>query len=300
MSKLIEGYVYAFSSANTPVAQAASGETLTFKTLDCFSGQIVSEQDLTTHFNYDVTNPATGPVYIEQAQPGDILKVEILDIRTAARGVVTTLPGCGPLSDTQEIRTKPVEIHNGMARFNDLEFPIDPMVGVIGVAPAENSVSCGFPGRHGGNMDCKQIRKGSMIYFPVQTPGALLGLGDLHAVMGDGEICGTGLEISGEVDVRVTILKDQSLNWPVLETEDKWYAIACAQEYPAALKQAAEQLQSLICRAYSWDLTDAYLYMSLQSDTEICQACKPCAVDLIVRVGAPKVSNKPLINQEAK
>lgn len=300
MSKVIEGYTYAFSASNKPVAWADSGEMLTFKTLDCFSGRICHEHDLTTNFNYDSANPATGPVYIEQAFPGDVLRVEILDIRTASRGVVTTLPGCGPLSDTQEIRTKPVDIEDGMALFNDIRFPIDPMVGVIGVAPAKQPSPCGFPGAHGGNMDCKHIRKGAVLYLPVQVAGALFSLGDLHAVMGDGEICGTGLEIAGEVDVSVTVLKGTSLNWPVLETADKWYAIANAAEYPAALKYAAEQLQTLICHAYGWDLTDAYLYMSLQSDTELCQACKPCAVDLIVRVGTPKLSHKPLISRGQK
>lgn len=300
MAKVIETYAYAFSASNAPVAQAVSGETLTFRTQDCFSGRIVCEQDLTSNFNYDSANPASGPVFVEGARPGDILVAEILDIRTASRGVVTTLPGCGPLSDTQQIRTKPVEIRDGMALFNDIQFPVDPMVGVIGVAPAGAPVACGFPGAHGGNMDCKHIRKGAVLYLPVQVDGALFGLGDLHAVMGDGEICGTGLEISGEVDVRLSVMKGPSLNWPVLETGDKWYAIASAQTYPEALKHAAEQLQALICAAYGWDLTDAYLYMSLQSDTEICQACKPCAVDLIVRVGAPKLSNKPLIARGEK
>lgn len=294
---IITQFSYQFAATNEAVARVVDGDTLTFKTQDCFSGRIVDQSDLTTSFNYDTANPATGPVFVETAQPGDILVVEILDIRVAARGVVTTLPGCGPLSDTQEIRTKPVEIIDGKALFNDLQIPIDPMVGVIGVAPAKGEVRCGFPGNHGGNMDCKQIKKGAVLYLPVQVEGALFALGDLHAVMGDGELSGTGLEICGEVDVRLTVLKGQSIQWPVLETPEKWYAIASAEQYPDALKLAAEQMQSLICKAYGWDLTDAYLYMSLQSDTEICQACKPCLVDLIVRIGTPKRSDKPLISR---
>lgn len=300
MSKVITNYTYAFSAENAPVAIAETGETLVFKTQDCFSGRICQPEDLTTNFNYDSANPASGPVYVAGAQPGDILMVEILDIRTASQGVTTTLPGCGPLSDTQEIRTKPVAISDNHVLFNDIRFPVDPMVGVIGVAPAAGAVACGFPGNHGGNMDCKQIRKGAVLYLPVQVEGALFALGDLHAVMGDGEICGTGLEIAGEVDVRLTLLQGPTLQWPVLETADKWYAIASAAQYPEALKYAAEQLQTLICAAYKWDLTDAYLYMSLQSDTEICQACKPCAVDLIVRIGTPKLAGKPLIIREEK
>lgn len=300
MKKVIKGYSYTFSAENQPAAYAASGETLTFETLDCFSGLINSATDLTCDFNYNNANPATGPVYVENAEPGDLLMVEILDIRTVAAGVVTTIPRCGPLHETQEHRTKPLQIINGMVQFNGMAFPADPMVGVIGVAPADQPVPCGFPGAHGGNMDCKKIRKGTTLYFPVQVAGALFALGDLHAVMGDGELCGTGLEIAGEVDVKLTLLQGNGERWPVLETSDSWFAIANAAEYPAALKSASEQIQTLISQAYGWDLTDTYLYMSLQSDVEICQACKPCPVDLIVRVSAPKLNNIPLITRKAK
>jgi len=294
----LTNYYYKFSATNPPQQQANSGDKLRFITQDCFTGLINTSEDLTTDFNYDRANPASGPAFITGAEPGDILLVEILDIRVSNQGVVTTLPGCGPLAEWQEIRTKPLVIEDGLVQFNDLQFPISPMIGVIGVAPADEHVACGFPGAHGGNMDCKLIRKGAKVYLPVQVAGALLSIGDLHAVMGDGELCGTGLEICGEVDVKVSVIKQQPLSWPVLETADKWYAIACAAEYPDALKSASRQLQQLIVQGYGWDETDTYLYMSLQSDVEICQACKPCAIDLIVRVGVPKRSEKPLIRVE--
>ncbi|RWR03413.1 acetamidase [[Pantoea] beijingensis] len=293
-------YYYKFSANNPPQQKANSGDHLRFITQDCFTGLINTKEDLTTDFNYDRANPASGPVFIDGAEAGDVLLVEIIDIRVSSRGVVTTLPGCGPLAEWQEIRTKPLTINEGMVQFNDHSFPISPMIGVIGVAPANEHVPCGFPGPHGGNMDCKLIKKGAKVYLPVQVSGALLSIGDLHGVMGDGELCGTGLEICGEVDVKVTVLKQQPLSWPVLETPDKWYAIACAQDYPEALKQASRQLQTLIARRYEWDETDTYLYMSLQADVEICQACKPCAIDLIVRVGVPKRADKPLFQSEVK
>lgn len=295
---ILTDYYYKFSANNPVQLQANSGDQLRFITQDCFTGLIRSSEDLTIDFNYDRANPASGPAFINGAEPGDILQVEILDIRVSNQGVVTTLPGCGPLAEWQEIRTKPLVITDDKVQFNDLQFPISPMIGVIGVAPADAHVACGFPGAHGGNMDCKLISKGATVYFPVQVEGALLSLGDLHAVMGDGELCGTGLEICGEVDVKVSLIKQQPLSWPILETKDKWYAIACAAEYPDALKSASRQLQKLISQSYAWDETDTYLYMSLQSDVEICQACKPCAVDLIVRVGVPKRSDKPLIQGE--
>lgn len=294
---MIETVIYAFSPDNQPVKKAKSGETLHFKTKDCFSDKICKETDLVTDFNYDQANPASGPVYIEDAEPGDILVVDILDIHVNTQGVIATLPGCGPLCDTQETRTKVIPIRNGIAQFNHISFPIEPMIGVIGVAPATGKISCGLPGSHGGNMDCHLIRKGARLYFPVNVKGALFALGDLHAAMGDGEVCGTGLEIAGEVTTKVTLLKQTQLAWPVLETEDAWYVIANAEIYPEALKLASLEMQRLMVAAYAWDLTDCYLYLSVQGNVEICQACKPCFIDLIVRIGIPKQSDQPLIKQ---
>lgn len=293
---MIESVVYTFSPENKAVATIKPEDEVVFKTKDCFSNKITTEADLVTGFDYNEANPATGPVYVEGAQPGDILVVDILDMNVNHQGVITTLPGCGPLSDTQETRTKVVPIKNGKARFNDIEFPIDPMIGVIGVAPASGKVPCGYPGSHGGNMDCRFIGKGARLYFPVNVEGALFALGDLHAVMGDGELCGTGLEVAGEVKVKLRLIKQTKLTWPILETKNHWFAIASDHEYPQALKFASEQIQHLISAAYHWDLTDCYLYLSVQGNVEICQACKPCAIELVVRVGVPKIANKPLLS----
>lgn len=292
---MIDSVVYAFSADNKPVHHAALGSELIFKTKDCFSNKIKTENDLITGFDYNEANPASGPVFIEGVDAGDILVVDILDIKVGDQGVITTLPGCGPLHETQETRTKVVHIKNDKALFNDIEIPISPMIGVIGVAPKDKPVACGFPGRHGGNMDCRFIQKGVRLYFPVNVAGALFALGDLHAIMGDGELCGTGLEIAGEVKVRVNVIKNTPLEWPVLETKDTWYTIASDHEYPVALKYASTQIQQLISKAYGWDLTDCYLYLTIQGNVEICQACKPCAIELVVRIGVPKRADKPLL-----
>ena len=289
---MIDQSVYAFSPDNPPFQTVQPGELLTFRTMDCFSNKIREASDLVCDFDYSQANPAAGPVFVAGAEPGDVLVVDILDIQVADRGVITTLPGCGPLHQEQETRTKVVPIRNGKALFNDIEFPIQPMVGVIGVAPGEGKVVCGYPGQHGGNMDCKLITKGARLYFPVRTPGALLAMGDIHAAMGDGELCGTGIEIAGQIAVKTALIKQQPLEWPVLETADKWYVIACAAEYPTALRLASLEMQRLMGAAYGWDVTDCYLYLSVQGDVEICQACKPCSVDLILRLGVPKLPGR--------
>lgn len=296
--KIIDQSVYKFSKNNNPFTDADPGELLLFKTMDCFSNRLKTEADLITDltYSYDVANPAAGPVYINGAQPGDVLAVDILDVQVAGQGVISTSEGCGPLCEDMEIRTRVVKIKDQVAEFNGVRFPIDPMIGVIGTAPDGDDVIDGYPGNHGGNMDSKIIKKGARVYFPVRVEGALLQLGDVHATMGDAELCGTGIEIPAEVLVKVSLIKDFELHWPVTETATHWYVNACAHEFPEALKYASEELQRLLMNVTGWDKTDTYMYMSVQSDVAINQACVPCEVAMILRFGTPKLPQfKPLI-----
>lgn len=293
----VDKVVYTFSAANAPIASIDSGEVVIFRTQDCFSNQMHSESQLVTNCDYSKMNPATGPLFVRDAHPGDVLKVELLDVQCDVIGTTTTLPKIGPLWDKCETRTKRISIENGKAVFNDVRFPVNPMIGVIGVAPEEGkSVPCGYPGNHGGNLDCKLMVKGNTAYFPVRVEGALVQMGDMHAVMGDSELCGTGLEINGTVMARISIIRQCALDWPVLETPTSWYTLASAPDYTEALRHASVQMQRLVAAATGWDETDAYLYMSLRGDLEVCQACKPCEVDLILRLGVPKADMKrPLV-----
>ncbi len=294
-AKVVTKYTYTFSPDNEPAARFKRGEVFKLKAIDGFNNQVVSQEQLVTEIDFSRLNPGTGPVYIEGAEPGDVLAVDILDICLAEHGVTLTVPGLGPLHDRSEIRTRIIPVKDGMVVFNDIEFPVEPMIGVIGVAPAEGSIPCGEIGFHGGNLDNKLIKKGARVYFPVNVPGALFHVGDLHAAMGDGEICGIGVEIAGEVTVKTDVIKDFCLERPLLETPDKWYTIANAVQYDDALKLATEDMQRLIVTAYGWDATDAYLYMSIQGDVGICQGCKPSEWDMTVRFGIPKIKDKPLL-----
>lgn len=293
--KIIEDYVYHFTKDNKPVYELAENEKIIFKTFDCFTNQITSNEDLIDSIDYDKVNPATGPVYIKGAKAGDVIKVNIEKIEVADKGVALTIPGVGPLDDIVETRTKVLEIKNGKVEFNDINFDINPMIGVIGVAPKNGKISCGLSGDHGGNMDNKKIVEGTSVYFPVNVDGALLQMGDLHAVMGDGEICGTGLEIPGEVTISVEVIKNANLNRPLLEDDNNYYTIASAKTYEEAVELASKDMQELISKSYSWDITDTFIYMSLQSDVEICQGARPSDWDIIVRVKVPKLKDKKLI-----
>lgn len=290
---MITDYVYNFSAENEPVKKVKTKATVRFKTLDCFSNEIKSEDQLVTSLDFDRVNPATGPVFVEGANVGDVLVVDLLEIDIANKGYIATLPETGPLSKQSELRTKEILVEEQHIVFNDVKLPIEPMVGVIGVAPEKGSIVCGFPGAHGGNMDCNKITKGSRLYFPVNTDGALFQLGDLHARMGDGEISGSGVEIPGIVDVKFNVIKDLKLEWPILETKDMWYAIGSDHEFEKALHYASKQIQALIVKKYAWDQTDAYLYMSAVGSFEICQGCKPSDLPVAVRFGIPKIASKP-------
>ena len=290
--KIIEKSVYKFDKNNEPVCHAEVGEVLIFKPMDCFSNRLTSEDMVITDIlgtGTSTANPAAGPVYIDGAEPGDVLVIDILDIQVEPVGTIATMSGCGPLGDVCEERSKKVPIIDGYAHFNQIKFPIDPMIGVIGTAPASEPVVCGGPGLHGGNMDSKIIKKGVRLYFPVNVPGALLQMGDIHATMGDAELCGTGIEIPGEIIVKTSLIKNFELHMPVTETTTHWWVNGCADEYNECLKLVSEETARLIMNATGWDLTDTYMYMSVQSDVQINQACRPCNIEMILRMGTPKI-----------
>ena len=290
--------VYTFSADNEPTGTIDSGEIVIFRTQDCFSNQMHSESQLVTNCDYSKMNPATGPLFVRDAQPGDVIKVELLDVQCDTIGTTTTLPKIGPLWDKCETRTKRIPIENGKAVFNDVTFPINPMIGVIGTAPSGPDVIDGFVGSHGGNMDNKKITKGTRLYFPVRVPGALLQMGDVHATMGDAELCGTGIEIPAEITVRVQLVKGFELNWPVLETfgpDGKWYVNCSGTHYEQALMNGSKELQRLLMRVTGWDAVETYMYMSVQSDVEVSQGCEPCEVDVSLRIGTPKLSEFPVL-----
>ena len=230
-------YVYAFDKANEPIARAKDGDEFSFRTLDCYSGQVCTEEDIVGEsFNFSRTNPATGPLYVEGAMPGDVLVVDVLSVEVADKGAVTTIPNIGPLYDRCVDRTRILPVKDGKTELGGLSIPINPMIGVMGVAPAGEPIACGYAGKHGGNMDSKKLTAGSRVYLPVQVEGALLQMGDIHAVMGDCELCGTGLEIGGVITVRVSVLKGRKLDWPVIETADAWHVVSARKDYTSAIE----------------------------------------------------------------
>jgi len=152
------------------------------------------------------------------------------------------------------------------------------------VAPEGEAVPTVTPGAHGGNMDCSRIVASSTVYFPVACEGALLGMGDLHALMGDGEVFGYGLETSGLVTVRVSAVKGLKLACPLLVEGGKVMALASAATLGEATDLAVQAMYDLLV-AYGMDRVQAGLLMSLKCDVAVCQIVDPL---LTVRAMIPQ------------
>lgn len=278
--------VLQMSPKNEHVLAVDSGSVVVFETLDCFSNHIQNEEQLFSSVGWDLINPATGPLFVNGAEPGDILKVEVLDIKVADQGVMTTAPKLGVLGKMVSETTKIVPIKEGKALFNErIQIPINPMIGVIGTAPADEEIPTGTPGAHGGNMDCKRIVKGAVLYLPVNVPGGLLAVGDMHAVMGDGEIVVCGIEISGEVTLKVTILKGQNLPLPLLVEGDAVITIASEKTLDEAARNATIQMHSFLCNQLKLGIDEAGMLLSVLGELKICQVVDPL---MTARMEVPK------------
>jgi amidase len=291
-----EQVIWSFGPDLEPVLEIDPGDTVTFETNDCFTGQISSEDDLVTEIDLERINSATGPVAVRGAEPGDSLVAEILDVRPIEWGVATLIPGFGQLIDqVQAPLTRMFEVRGGEIRMNDrVSFPARPMVGVVGVATDGETLSNGLAGRHGGNLDDHLHGKGARIYFPVRQPGGMFAVGDMHASMGDGEICFTGVEIAGEVDVRFGLLKGKQATWPVTELDDAWVPHATADAYDEALKLCAEEAAKLLVDEWGFSVEDAFIFLSVACDAGVAQACKPApGFGTIARFTIPKLDATP-------
>jgi amidase len=288
--------VWSFGPDLEPVLEVDPGSVVTFETNDCFTGQIQTEEDLVTEIDFERVNGATGPVAVKGAEPGDSLVVEILDVTPVAQGVATLIPGFGQLIDqvrspvTQVFRVEGDTIHMN----ERISFPLRPMVGVIGVATEHETITNGFAGEHGGNLDDHLNGPGATVYLPVRQPGGMLAIGDMHASMGDGEVCFTGVEIAGEVTLRVDVLKGKQGRWPVTELADRWVVHGTAgSDFSEALDRAVEEGARFLVDEWDFSMEEAFVFLSVACDANVCQACRPQEFSTIARVSIPKVSATP-------
>jgi len=269
--------IYAFSKSNQPALTVDSGETVEIETYDCFENQIQSNDTKLEAIDWNRINPATGPIFVNGAEKGDTLKVTIEKIEIGNQGVIATGENLGMLGDELKgMSLKVVPIEDNHVIFNDdIKVPLNTMIGVIGVAPEGEEISCGTPDCHGGNMDTKLIREGATLYFPVFTEGALFALGDFHAAMGDGEIGGSGVEVSGKATVKLEVIKNKTMEHPVIENEDGLAFLVSSQTMDEAIQLATKQAVHFLAANTNLSVEDATLLMSIAGQAEISQVVDP-------------------------
>jgi amidase len=281
--------IYQFSPDHQPVASVEPGEVILVETDDCFGSQIESEEDLITSVDFSKVNPATGPIEIRGAMPGDILAVEILDIQLGSKGFMVAIPEEGGFGHfIKEPVTKLIPVSQGRFWFTpSLAFPIRPMIGVIGVSPSDRAVPCGEIGDHGGNMDATVICKGARIYFLVRKQGAMLALGDVHAGMGDGEAVICGVEITAEVRVKVDLIPSSKIQppRPVVELGDRFITIGHGPSLDEAASTALNDMLELIHQKTVMPFSEIAMLISAVGDLKVCQIVDP---QKTARVEMPK------------
>jgi amidase len=270
-------FIYTFTQGMTPILTVPNGATLIIKTKDCFANQLQKPDDKIDTVDWDQVYPATGPIFIEGAEPGDVLEVKIENIEVGSQGVMMVDKTFGVLKDRFDgmyFRILPIE--DGKIIFDEkLSIPIRPMIGVIGVAPKSGSFSTGTPHSHGGNMDTNLITAGTTLYLPVSETGAKLAVGDIHAIQGDGEICGTGVETPAIVTLKVNVRKDMKLNNPVLDDGKSIMVIASAQTLDEAAVIATSDMADILAAKLPLDMENINYLMSAVGDLQISQVVDP-------------------------
>jgi acetamidase/formamidase len=280
---------YTFGGAE-PVAGIKPGTLLSTWTLDCFAGRVRSTADLVSQVcDPRYINPQTGPFYVEGAEPGDTLAVHFRSIRPReSRGVSTTVPLFGSLTATRFTamlhdplpeRTWVYEIDNaaGVVRYDALDspyqvdLPLDPMHGTVGVAPPLGEVRSSLtPGDWGGNMDTPQMRAGATCYLGVNVEGALFSLGDGHARQGEGETCGVAVECAMDTELVVELIKGgPPTAWPRLEDDEFIMTTGSARPLEDAFRIAHTELVSWVQELTGLSAMDAYQLVSQTALTPI-------------------------------
>ena len=285
-------YVWTFGGA-APKARIRPGTVLEVFTEDCFAGRVRSERDLVSEVcEFPFLNPQTGPFYVEGAEPGDTVAVHFVSIEPARDwGASTTVPLFGALTSTHTTATlqEPLpervwiwqlDRERRLCRFSaadgdvEVDLPMDPMHGTVGVAPANLEVrSALVPDAHGGNMDTPEMRVGATCYLGVNVEGALLSLGDGHARQGEGETCGVAVETAMNTVAIVELIKGVATPWPRIETDDYIMSTGSARPLEDAFRIAQLDLVQWVAEACGLSQLDAYQLLSQAVESPLANVC---------------------------
>jgi len=268
--------VRTFDATHPPAARVRPGEVFVMETNDRFrewnDGKTWPMEQLTV---------MTGPVFVEGARPGQVLAVDILDIRPSLGfGYVIAIPGYGAFKDQIEFRKKIVPIENNQIRYSDkITLPFAPNVSKIGLAPANGAQPSNAVGTFGGQLSNSQLGPGTTIFLPVAVEGGLLTIEDVHAKMGDGEIAGSAVEIAAEVTMRCGIAGELKLERPLVVTPKEVQTMGEGETVEAAVRMALDELAHLLTERTGSDMTEAAMLVSIAADLRISEmGGKPCHV----------------------
>jgi acetamidase/formamidase len=276
---------FTWDTGNEPVLVIDSGDTVVVWTRDVSDNQIGPDSDagVIAGLDWDRVYPLSGPIGVHGAEPGDTLAIEVLDIHTQGWGWTAVLPGLGLLSDDfPDPYLRIFDLSRGDVAFmrEDIAIPLEPFFGTMGVCPAGATAQPVMPpGIFGGNMDTRQLVRGSTLYLPVQVEQALFSCGDAHGAQGDGEVCVTGLEAPMFASLRFTLEKDRSLPGPQYRTpapltprvdSAPFYATTgVGGDLYVGAQDAIRAMVDHITTTYSLGREDAYLLCSLAVDLKI-------------------------------
>ncbi len=268
--------------AHAPVLRVKSGEIIITTTLDAHG------YDAQNVLRGPDTNPMTGPFFVDGAKPGDTLAVAIRRI-SMTREMGWTRAGLAwnvveparsrnmPARDKTFWRIKDdcIALEHPTSRLQDWSIAVDPMIGCFGVAPAGGEViSTATSGRYGGNMDYRRFGAGTTAYFPVSVEGALFMLGDVHGAQGDGEIAGTGIETSAEIEIQVSVLK-KTIGWPRGETDGEIFSIGNARPLEQALQHATSEMLAWLEQDDGLDILSASHLLGMAVRYDIANVFNP-------------------------
>lgn len=253
--------VLAFDRTIEPVLEIEPGDTVTFETTDDSYARLAAGESVQS-VGVDSINAMTGPVSVRGAGPGDALRIEVLDIEIV-RAWSMWVPGFGGWGRfTSEFHAMQVPVEDGMLRLSDgLTVPLEPMIGCIGLAPARGRGSTMGPVFScGGNMDLRELSPGATLWLPVQVPGALLSLGDLHAAMGHGEPALISIEAAGRATLRIDVEKDTRLGFPRLRVADETICVGIGATHDEANQLALDQALDVLTGQHGLEPFTAYAY----------------------------------------
>lgn len=273
-----------FNNAEPPRARIKSGDTVVMETMMASMNQILPGVPIDEITKLRVDNPGrgphsvTGPIYVEGAAPGDVLKIRINRIVPRSYGANWNLPrelklGLFP-STFSKVQVKHFYLDLGRRKTQFLpriELPVRPFPGIIGVARAESGrYSTVPPGPFGGNLDCRELVEGTTIYLPVFVDGALLWSGDSHAVQGNGEINLTAIETAfSELNITVNVLKGRSLTWQRIETPTHWITMGYDRDLNKALDILDEETMKFLSESRNLRGMEAHEFMAKYGDCRI-------------------------------